>query len=381
MTRRCKNITKQAILVMELKLYCLYPHNLPRITDAIMAIFKHPKSMERRYISLIRITLVVLYLVIVAGSVVRMTGSGMGCPDWPKCFGKWIPPMDESELPANYKEIYSKKRQVKIENFASLLEKIGFNEVAQSLRDDKTLLAEEEFNAAKTWTEYVNRLVGFTSGILMLIMVIFSLFFWKRHKLWFYLSFVNLLLIALTAWLGAVVVATNLLPWVITVHMMLAVLLIIIQVNLLTKVSRPRFKMGVRGGYRFMLFISILLVLTQIVIGTQVRQEIDVIAGEHGEVERASWIDHTSWVFMLHRSFSILLFIISLLLFYFNYSRRYGISLINLNLVLMLLVIGTGISLNYLGMPQIAQPTHLVLACILVGLQFYIFFRTTKVRR
>ena len=38
-----------------------------------------------------------------------MTGSGMGCPDWPKCFGLLIPPTDEKKKYLGNKIIFMKK--------------------------------------------------------------------------------------------------------------------------------------------------------------------------------------------------------------------------------------------------------------------------------
>ncbi|MFH2054835.1 MAG: COX15/CtaA family protein, partial [bacterium] len=39
------------------------------------------------------------YLVIFTGGLVRVTGAGLGCPDWPKCFGSWLPPLSYTDLP------------------------------------------------------------------------------------------------------------------------------------------------------------------------------------------------------------------------------------------------------------------------------------------
>src|SRR5882757_9550992 len=118
--------------------------------------------------------IVLLFILILAGGVVRSTGSGMGCPDWPKCFGGYIPPTNASQLPADYKQKYVAGRLKKNERFAKTLDVFGYSDLATRIREDRSILVPEDFNAGRTWTEYINRLIGAISGIFLLLTAIYS---------------------------------------------------------------------------------------------------------------------------------------------------------------------------------------------------------------
>lgn len=290
------------------------------------------------------LSIVGTYLVILAGAVVRGTGSGLGCPDWPHCFGQWVPPTDISELPVNYKEIY----------------KIAGKTIA-------------DFDPFKTWTEYINRLLGVVLGFLIVLLFgkSFKVRNYDRNIPWFCGGL--LVLILIQGGVGAMVVSTHLKPFIITIHMFLAILLLfgllylrkyckdLQDTSIVQKVDRK----GV-------LFTRILvwLVFFQVLLGTQVRQQVDHFMRDTLEATPETIMNFLGFQFYIHRTFSLVLIGLFLYLLMHFHKQRFNRGAFMMTLLAFFCVlgnVGTGIALNYFGFPANAQPPHLLFGVLALG--------------
>lgn len=319
----------------------------------------------------------ILFLLILAGGVVRSTGSGMGCPDWPKCFGCLVPPTSASDLPVNYKEKYVEGRMKKNQRFAKTLDVFGYTDLARRLRQDKSILIPEEFNAAKTWTEYVNRLIGAASGILLLLTAIYSFSYRDVNKLIPFLSVFNLVLIFFQAWLGSIVVSTNLVSWIVTVHMLLALAILAISITTyhLAKVTgRPKLRVNVIT--HIVTVLALVISILQITFGTEVREKIDAVASRFQGGYRSEWIKNAGEIFTHHRDLAILVLVVNVLLYAlvrraFN-KHSLQQQMMSFTFLMLILQIVTGILLSYLALPPYAQAVHILLASLIFGAQYYL---------
>ncbi|MCY3565043.1 MAG: COX15/CtaA family protein [Gammaproteobacteria bacterium] len=312
----------------------------------------YSESALRNYRRVALITIAAVYFLILVGATVRASGAGMGCPDWPTCFGRWIPPTSEAQLPANYQEIYAD---------------LGY--------------AETRFNVVKTWTEYLNRLTGVAIGLLILLTAIYS---WscRRYDRWIPLaSIAAFVMVAIQGWLGARVVGSNLQPGIITIHMLMALAIVGV---LLFGFFRSNREIMARQPIedidpRFALWLYVVLGCTvlQVTLGTQVREMTDFISRMQGEEMRSSWIQAMPWFFYVHRSFSAFVLLANgWLLYLLARSLGWEHVLTRLTAVMLAVVcaaILSGATLGHLGMPAFVQPAHLLAASLLFGLQFLIW--------
>ena len=319
-------------------------------------------------------TLIAVYFLILVGGIVRSTGSGMGCPDWPKCFGSWTPPTSVDQLPSNYKENYSAYRDKKNQKFARYLRLIGMNSTADQLRSDKSILEEADFNPVKTAIEYINRLVGVTVGFLIVILFYKSIPFKMTRPVLFWLSLVSLILVIFQGWFGSIVVSTNLTRWTITIHLFLALLMVAFLVYLLHKCKETE-SVDSKPSMRWLLVACMITLLMQVFFGTEVRGSIDTLAAA---MPRESWIGQLGTDFIVHRSFSWIILFLNTIFFL---QIRKTITLKTLSLALFLLILcslATGIAMAYFNIPSAIQPIHLLIATLAFGLQLLLFLRMNK---
>lgn len=279
---------------------------------------------------------------IFVGGLVRATGAGLGCPDWPKCFGMWIPPLTASELPAQFDP--------------------------------------SQFNVYKTWTEYINRLIGVIIGLLVTVTFLLSFNYRKKEPAVFYSSGAAFLLVLLQGWLGGQVVITGLSAGLITLHMLLAMLIMMTLIYAVFKAFAREITIVLSPQLSRVLYITVIVLMIstfiQLILGTQVREVIDVLKNLSDPPPREIWITRVGLIDEVHRTFSWVVLAAGGVLFYITKWRTQSMLLERLAIVilgLIVLQIITGAGLYYLALPPVYQVVHLTGIAFLIAAEFILF--------
>lgn len=286
------------------------------------------------------------YFLILVGGLVRASGAGLGCPDWPRCFGSWIPPASAANLPPQF-------------------------DVSQ-------------FNPTLMWTEYLNRLLGVTVGFLILATTISA---WRHHRhqpriVW--TTTLALLLTAFQGWLGGRVVAHELAAWIVTVHMIVALIIVQMLLYITVRAQGAQSAQGAQGatgaqgakGAQGAMFALIGITLVQIAFGTQVRGAVDV-ALDAG-VARDLALGTVGRLDYLHRDLAFVVIAGSAALSIWLMSKRAAAVVVRWSFVVLALAtlqVGLGLVMAYGSLLPAAQVGHLTVASLLLGAETVVLLR------
>ena len=336
--------------------------------------------MKNRFPTIVKVTLVSLYLIFLAGSIVRMTGSGMGCPDWPKCFGYYIPPTSEEQITWQPNSTYEKGMIIIKNEELYVAEKnvTTLSEFDISNWKEYTKHEYATFNKFHTWVEYINRLITVLSGFIFLFLITASLKFRKENKWIPIIAFSAFFLMLVEAFLGKLVVDSNLKPTMITLHMVIGLFIIGFILRLLFIIRKEKTVFKYHSLFNKLLIVSIVFSLIQIAMGTQVRQFIDEQVKLFGFENKEYSLMNPSFKFYFHRSFTIAILLVNFGLFYLNQLHNLGYSLVKWILVLLFLETITGILMYYAEFPLGTQAIHLLSGALLFGVQFYLWLQSRK---
>lgn len=293
-------------------------------------------SSLRRFRSALTVTLVLSLLVVAAGATVRATGSGMGCPDWPLCYGCWIPPVSVDQLPEDYAERYAVAGRP------------------------------AEFDALKTWIEYINRLLGAATGLAMLVAAALCVPVVRQRPLLGVLTLAALLVLAFVAWLGAHVVDTFLAPHAVTLHLLTAYTLLALLLGARETTDRTLF--GPRPPVAWPTRVALGLVgvsfLVQWALGIRTREEIEAWIWSHDLAE--SVFETLGGAYDLHKLVGLFVAAASLWLAWV--ARREGqprlVRLATVGASLVVLQGALGLVLWWGDLPAWSKPLHLVVATL-----------------
>ena len=317
-----------------------------------------------------------IFMLFVLGGLVRSTGSGMGCPDWPKCFGEYIPPTSADQLPENYEDYFKNQRIEKTERFAKLLKLFGLTNKADKLLADEQIQETHEFNALKAYVEYINRLWGALAGLIVFATFIASFSFIRSQPLIFIFTTLGFVAVFVNALLGAVVVNTNLIGGLVTAHFLAAFAAIaFFMVARHYYLNRPALQ--VSASFKVLSIGLLILLLLQTIAGTQVRESYDSL-GLSSPLSELQ-IETLGVSFVWHRVLALLSIILAVYLWWLNRKSNAIQPIYTSGIVLGLglqIVLGSLLILTHLE--SFSKLFHISVAASVFLIEFYICTRFVK---
>ncbi len=278
------------------------------------------------------------YFLIFVGGLVRVSGAGLGCPDWPKCFGRWIPPVNSSQLPADM---------------------------------DAGL-----FNFTLAWIEYINRLIGIGVGLLVALLAIWALVRYVRVRSIVIPAVLAGLLTAFQGWQGAAVVASELQPIMVSAHMGIALLIVSLLIYL-------TFQAGLHTGpgtatvaagstTRTLCLVAWIAAIIQVAMGAGLRGAYEAVETANPTLTAAESAVKVGAIKLLHPVFGVFVAIVVLVtVLVLVRDRSVGSALARLmawaSFALALVEVFLGLLVFFGGHPPVAQLLHLWISSLLVG--------------
>ena len=300
-------------------------------------------------------------------------------PDWPSCFGLIIPPTEKAQVTWSPETLYGQGQMI-LRNDTLWVAEAAFTSGDRFDTHHWTPYTRHDyavFNPVHTWIEYINRLLGALLGLPVLLAAAWTLGRFKAHPKWALTMVAALVVLGFEAWLGKVVVDGNLIPHQITYHMAGAFALL----GLLTAVYRSvssewelhafraeRDVQGLEADRRaaYPLFLGLIgLLSVQIILGTQVREEVDALVKTFGLYsDRSDWVAQLPVGLLVHRSFSLLILALS----YYLYRKTAGLGGLKVRAAFVLYALlaetALGAAMYYLAIPRFLQPVHLLLSAV-----------------
>ena len=282
-------------------------------------------------------TTILSYLLIFVGGLVRVSGSGLGCPDWPKCFGRWVPPTNIEQIPAHI---------------------------------DSTA-----FNIVLAWIEYGNRTLGVIVGISILLMTAIAVIYFRKNNKILFSSLLSLFLVIFNGGLGAIVVSSILNPFIVSLHMILALFL----VSVLSYTTIESYKIIDTNKFTNMylskkistsLILLWIFIVIEILLGTGIRTNIELIAIDNPLFSKGELLSSLNSYKYLHSILGFSLLFLSVYLCYLFKDDFLGLSkqLVLFIFGMIMFQIFLGELMIFFELPQLTRLFHTWGSSWLVGI-------------